>query len=64
MDLLSNYHITTSKGEARRAIKNNAIKIDNKLLSDDSKILTIEDFNNKLLKISFGKKKHFLVKII
>ncbi len=65
LDLLSFSKIMSSKSEARRAIKNNALKIDNILLNDDAKILQISDFKeDKTLKISFGKKKHYLIKII
>tara|TARA_B100000963_G_C22596819_1_gene658255 strand:- start:1209 stop:1940 length:732 start_codon:yes stop_codon:yes gene_type:complete len=65
LDLLSSSKIMTSKSEARRAIKGNALKIDNKLLSDENKIIGLKDFDNKKnLKISFGKKKHYLIKII
>ena len=55
----------SSKSDARRAIKSNALKINNKVLSEENKIIKLDDFNNeKVLKISFGKKKHYLVKII
>tara|TARA_B100001093_G_C26852671_1_gene1025831 strand:+ start:9 stop:731 length:723 start_codon:yes stop_codon:yes gene_type:complete len=65
LDLLSDSKIMTSKSEARRAIKSNALKVDNLVLKDDTKVIQLNDFNkNKLLKISFGKKKHFLIKII
>ena len=64
LDFLSNNKITSSKSEARRAILNKGIKIDNLLVSDDKKILRIEDFRENTLKISYGKKKHYLVKII
>jgi len=65
LDFLATYGIFSSKSEARRAIKGNALKFDNKVISDENKLIDISDFNNqKLLKISFGKKKHFLIKII
>jgi tyrosyl-tRNA synthetase len=65
LDLLSSTKILSSKSEVRRAIKNLAIKIDNKTVTDDKKIITLNDFNKeKSLKVSFGKKKHFLLKII
>ena len=40
------------------------VKINDILLNDDQKILSENDFKNKVLKISCGKKRHFLVKII
>ena len=52
-----------SKGEVRRAIKNNGIKINDKLVGDENKILEFSDFKEENMKISFWKKKHFLFKI-
>ena len=55
----------SSKSEVRRAIKNNAIKLNNKLVKDEKKSIHLSDFeNSEILKISFGKKKHYLIKII
>ena len=54
----------SSKSEARRAIINKGLKIDNVLVSDANKVLQISDFKNDMIKISFGKKKHYLIKII
>ena len=65
LDLLSYNKIMSSKSEVRRAIKSNAIKINNKVLIDENKTIQLKDFNNeKILKISFGKKKHYILKII
>ena len=65
LDLLSSNNVLSSKSEARRAIKGNAIKIDNKLIIDENKVLKSDDFKSKQkIKISFGKKKHYLLKII
>ena len=63
LDLLSNNNIFKSKSEARRAIKSNAIKINNKILIDENKIIEIDDFGKEeIMKISYGKKKHYVVK--
>ena len=65
LDLLAYNKIFSSKSEVRRAIKNNAIKINNIVLYDEKKSVNIEDFgDDKILKISFGKKKHYILKII
>ena len=65
LDLLANYKIMSSKSEGRRAIKSNALKINNEILLDENKIIQLDNFNNTgILKISFGKKKHYNVKII
>ena len=49
----------------RRVIQGKAIKIDDGILTDEKKVINLDDFkNNKFIKISFGKKKHYLLKII
>ncbi len=64
LDLIANNKILTSKSEARRAITNKGIKINDVVIDDEKKILKLKDFKNKLIKLSYGKKKHYLVKII
>ena len=65
LDLLTFNKVMSSKSEVRRAIKSNALKINNEILRDENKTLRLSDFNDdEILKISFGKKKHYLVKII
>ena len=65
LDLLSSNKIVSSKSEARRAIQGKAIKIDDEILTDEKKVINLDDFKNKkFIKISFGKKKHYLLKII
>jgi tyrosyl-tRNA synthetase len=64
LNFLSEKKITSSKSEARRTIANNGIKINNVLVVDEKRIIGLADFKDKILKISYGKKKHYLVKII
>ena len=64
LDFISNNKILTSKSEARRMINNKGFKINDIIVDDVKKIIELKDFKNKILKISFGKKKHYLVKII
>ena len=64
LDFLSENKIMSSKSEARRAIFNSGLKINDNLIKDEKKIITISDFKNKIMKISYGKKRHYLVKII
>ena len=60
--LLSN--LLSSKSEVRRSIKNNGIKINNNLVTDDKIDIKSKDFNNEnILKLSFGKKKHVIFKL-
>ena len=64
LDFIANNRILSSKSEARRAIANKGFKIDDVVIHDDKKILKLKDFKNNTFKLSYGKKKHFLVKII
>ena len=64
LDFLSEKKIFSSKSEARRAIANNGLKFNNTTVSEGKKFIELNDFNNKVLKISYGKKKHYLIKII
>ena len=64
LDFLNLTKIMSSKSEARRAIENKGIKIDDIVQTNINKIINHKDFSKKdSTKISFGKKKHFLVKI-
>ena len=63
LELLVKNNIMSSKSEARRAINNNGIKMNDLLVVDENKVLEISDFKNENMKISFGKKKHFIFKI-
>ena len=64
LDFLSKNKIVVSKSEARRLINNKGLKINNILIVDEKKMLTENDFKDEVLKISCGKKRHYLVKII
>ena len=64
LNFIADNKILSSKSEARRAIANKGFKINDKTIEDDKKIIQISDFKNSILKLSYGKKKHFLIKII
>jgi len=64
LDFLSKNKIMTSKSEARRAIINKGLKINNEVINDTNKMLQLKDFKENILKISYGKKRHYLIKII
>ena len=64
LDLIAKNNILPSKSEARRAISNKGIRIDDNIIKDEKKILLPIDFKKNILKLSYGKKKHYLVKII
>ena len=64
LDFISENRILASKSEARRAIANKGFKIDGKVIDNEKKLLQLKDFKKNILKLSYGKKKHYLVKII
>ena len=64
LDFVANNKILPSKSEARRAIANKGLKIDDIVIDDEKKMLETKDFKKNILKLSYGKKKHYLIKII
>ncbi len=64
LDLLTKYKIMSSKSEGRRVIANNGLKINDVTVHDEKKILYSNDFKKNVIKISFGKKRHYIIKII
>ncbi len=64
LDFLSKNKIVSSKSEGRRAIVNKGLKVNNELITDEKKIIYLNDFKKKILKISYGKKRHYIIKII
>ena len=65
LDLVLLTNLGNSKGEVRRMIKNNGLKINNETISDENKIFYEDSFNqNNGMKVSHGKKQHVIVKII
>ena len=65
IDLLYMSKIMSSKSEARRSIKNSGIKINEKQVIDEKKIINLDDFKNENhIKISYGKKKHYIIKLV
>jgi tyrosyl-tRNA synthetase len=63
IDLIILSKLEKSKSEIRRLIKGNAIKIDDKVISDEKLIITNEFFNENYLKLSIGKKRHLKIEL-
>ena len=64
LDLVVRTKLGSSKGDVRRMIKNNGLKINNETIIDESKIFYENDFDqNNTMKVSHGKKQHVIVKI-
>jgi tyrosyl-tRNA synthetase len=63
LDLLIISKIMLSKSEARRTIRNKGIKINDKIIGDENKVIEKKDFNiQNYIKVSYGKKKHYIIK--
>ena len=64
IELLYASKIMTSKSEIRRAIKEKGIRINDILIVDEKKIIELNDFEKEgCVKVSYGKKKHFIIKL-
>jgi tyrosyl-tRNA synthetase len=63
IDLIILSELEVSKSEIRRLIKGNGIKINNQLISDEKFIITKDIFQDNLIKLSLGKKKHIKVEL-
>ena len=63
VDLVVESKLLNSKSEVRRMIKNLGIKVNNKTIENDKILVLLSEFNNSVLKLSQGKKKHILIKL-
>ena len=64
IDLVFENHLTSSKSDARRILKNRGIRVNDEVILDDKKIINESDFSNEsFIKLSVGKKNHLKVKI-
>jgi len=63
IDLVILSKLENSKSEIRRLIKGSAIKINDKVISDEKLIIQNELFEKKYLKLSIGKKRHIKIEI-
>ncbi|MEO0636181.1 MAG: tyrosine--tRNA ligase [Pseudomonadota bacterium] len=55
--------LASSNGEARRHVKGGAVKVNDQAVNDEKLVLTKEDVQGDQIKVSFGKKKHVLLKL-
>ena len=62
IDLIVLSKLESSKSEIRRLIKGNAIKLNDKIITEEKLIINKETFNNdNYLKLSIGKKRHLKI---
>ena len=63
IDLIILSKLEKSKSEIRRLIKGNAVKINDKIISDEKLIVTNKFFTENYLKLSIGKKRHIKIEL-
>jgi len=55
--------LSASNGEARRHVQGGAVRLNDQPVSDERRMVTLEDLNpQNVLKLSLGRKKHILVR--
>jgi len=63
IDLIVLSNLESSKSEIRRLIKGNGFRLNNKIITNEKLIITKDFFNDGLVKLSLGKKKHIKVEL-
>ena len=63
IDLIILSKFEKSKSEIRRLIKGNAIKLNDKIISNEKLIINNELFQKNYLKLSVGKKRHIKIEL-
>ena len=63
IDLVILSKFENSKSEIRRLIKGNAIKINDKIITDEKLTITKKLFNENYIKLSIGKKRHLKIQL-
>lgn len=55
--------LVASNGEARRQIKGGGLRVNDAVVTDENMVLTLNDVTPEgFIKLSFGKKRHVLLK--
>ena len=55
--------LESSKSEIRRLIKGNGIRINNQVIVDEKLIIDKDLFEENLIKLSLGKKRHIKIEL-
>ena len=63
IDLVILSRLENSRSEIRRLIKGNAVKLNDKIISDENFLINIKLFNKDYLKLSIGKKRHLKIEL-
>lgn len=62
IDLLAEAKMVASKGEARRLIAQNGVKLNDEPVTDPAQVVTPADLRDGAAKLSLGRKRHLLVR--
>ena len=63
IDFINDIKILNSKSEIRRAINERGIKINDTIVTDEKKIINMNDLDKDYIKVSYGKKKHYKIQL-
>ena len=65
IELIFQNGLVSSKSEARRLIKNNGIRVNDKTISDEKKIISFDEVSkDSFIKLSIGKKNHLKIIVV
>jgi tyrosyl-tRNA synthetase len=64
VDLLCRTGLTASKGEARRLIQGHGTRVNDHPITDESTMITPDLLQDGMVKLSAGKKRHILVRVL
>ena len=65
IELIFQNGLASSKSEARRLIKNNGIRVNDKTISDEKKIISFDEVSkDSFIKLSIGKKNHLKIIVV
>lgn len=64
LDLFIRLNMAKSKGEVRRLVKGNGVKLNDEKISDGDEPVALAAFTKGQLKVSVGKKKHGIVELV
>ncbi len=63
INFINDIKILNSKSEIRRAINEKGIKINDTIVTDEKKIISMNELNKDYIKVSYGKKKHYKIQL-
>ena len=65
IELVFQSNLAQSKSEARRILKNKGIRVNDEIVSDEKKIINMDNFSkDNHIKLSVGKKTHLKVTVV